>query len=314
MVLALLLGCGSRQRYSLGRLREVTLISRQDEAVFQLVESILGNQVRTPQYEREFRLKRGDYQRLVDYSRMRLLLIVGTTDDTVVASLLGARVDSLVAGDHGLYRMRNVWARNQTVVLLVARHDSLLLRALRNYAGRLYQAMYDIVLEQMAAATYFQSPQSKKSEELSRRYCFTLDVPAHWLVETRHDSARFVYIYGHYPDRSIFVYWSDQQVPLRVDSLLALRNGLTQSFYDGDVVNEGIPVVAETISFLNEPCLRLKGLWHNQREVIGGPFVSYCFAYQGRFFMVDGVLFNPGENKLDNMFQLEAIIRTFTPR
>ncbi|MEO0074284.1 MAG: DUF4837 family protein, partial [candidate division WOR-3 bacterium] len=156
--------------------------------------------------------------------------------------------------------------------------------------------------------------QRKKSEELIRRYRFALDVPAHWLVEMRHDTARFVYIYSHYPDRSVFVFWSDSFVPLQLGSILALRNRLTQAFYDGDVVNEDVPVVAETISFLSSYCLRSRGVWRNQRMVIGGPFVNYCFVHQGRFFMLDGMLFSPGEEKLDNLFQLEAVIRTFTPR
>ncbi|MBM3315986.1 DUF4837 family protein, partial [candidate division WOR-3 bacterium] len=70
----------------------------------------------------------------------------------------------------------------------------------------------------------------------------------------------------------------------------------------------------ESIGFMGGPCLRLRGVWQNPGEVIGGPFVSYSFSYQGRFFMLDGTLFNPGERKLDNLFQLEAVIRTFTPR
>lgn len=314
VVLLVFFGCGTKLPNPLGRLREVTFVCRQCEVAFPLVESILGGEIQTPQYEREFRVKRGDYERFMDYSRMRLLFVLGTTEDTVIASLLGRHVDSLVARDYGLYRVRNIWARNQWVLVLAARHDSLLVHALRSYSDRLRQTLYEIVLEQMAGVTYFQPAQLKKSEELSRRYRFTLDVPANWLLEMRHDSARFVYIYGHYPDRCIFVYWVDRLFPLHVDSLLALRNRLTQTFYDGDVVNENIPVVAETIGFLNRPCLRLRGVWQNPREVIGGPFVSYSFVHQGRFFMIDGTLFNPGEDKLNNLFQLEAIIRTFTPR
>jgi hypothetical protein len=72
-------------------------------------------------------------------------------------------------------------------------------------------------------------------------------------------------------------------------------------------------VRVDTIEFLGVPGLRLRGVWQNQRQVIGGPFVLYAFNYQERFFILDGMVFNPGQKKLSSLFQVEAIIRTFVP-
>jgi hypothetical protein len=42
--------------------------------------------------------------------------------------------------------------------------------------------------------------------------------------------------------------------------------------------------------------------------------VNYTFNFRGRFYMVDGLVFNPGKMKLDALTQTEAVVRTLTPR
>ncbi|MBM3332560.1 DUF4837 family protein, partial [candidate division WOR-3 bacterium] len=70
----------------------------------------------------------------------------------------------------------------------------------------------------------------------------------------------------------------------------------------------------ETIAFLAGPCVRLSGIWRNDRDVIGGPFVNYSFNFRGRFYMADGLVYHPGKPKLDALSQTEAVIRTLTPK
>jgi hypothetical protein len=57
--------------------------------------------------------------------------------------------------------------------------------------------------------------------------------------------------------------------------------------------------------------LKIRGVWQNPKLVAGGPFVSYCFNYQNRFYYLDGMVFNPGKHKLDNQNQIDVILQTF---
>lgn len=310
-VLAFCLCTGSLPR-SLGRLREVTVVTDYWPQVGPVVESILSRPVATPQPEPEFLLRVGGFDRFPSYSRLRIVFLIGTAQDTIIRTVLGDRADSLGDAGFRLFRFPNAWVDNQQVLVFVARDQDRLVEGLRVYGPRLYRTVTEIVLEQLTAATYLRGRDEVLTGRLAR-YGFSLDVPKEWLLQEKDSADRFIYIHGHFPDRSVFVWWQDTVFPLVADSVLQLRDRLTARFYDGDFT-ERSAVRAESIEFLGVPCLRLRGVWQNQKQVIGGPFVLYAFNYQERFFILDGMVFNPGEKKLSSLFQVEAIIRTFLPR
>ncbi|MEO0004629.1 MAG: DUF4837 family protein [candidate division WOR-3 bacterium] len=297
---------------SFGKLREVTVISDYWNQVGQTVEGILCRPIKTPQPEPEFLLRVGGFDRFKDYSRLRVVFLIGTRNDAIIKEILGFRLDSLVPNGFGLFKLPNAWSANQWVLVFAADDTAKLLQGLEVYSQRIHHTITEIVLEQMNKATY-SHPRDEKLTEGLTRFGWTIDVPQKWLLQDRYSDSSFVYIFSHFPDRSVFVWWSDTVATLNLDTVLDIRDNLTKMFYEGDSVDRNT-VVAERIEFLGVPCLRARGVWQNPKRVIGGPFVLYAFNYQGRFFLIDGVVFNPGEKKLSNLFQVEAIIRTFLPR
>ncbi|MEN9979462.1 MAG: DUF4837 family protein [candidate division WOR-3 bacterium] len=310
-VLVLCLCTGSLPK-SIGRLQEVTIITDYWNLVSGQVKAVLEQPVFTPQPEPEFLLRVGGFDRFPSYSRMRIVFLIGTVRDSIIRGVLGGRADSLGEEGFGLFKFPNAWVDNQQVLLFVARDTERLIEGLRVYGARLYRTVTEMVLEQMTAATYFRGRDDGAGRQLAR-FGFSLDVPKEWLIQDKDSAERFIYIHGHFPDRSVFVHWQDTVFPLVSDSVLQLRDRLTAKFYDGDYVDRNA-VRAESIEFLGVPCLRIRGVWQNQKQVIGGPFVLYAFNYQERFFLLDGMVFNPGEKKVSSLFQVEAIIRTFLPR
>lgn len=311
VILVLCLCTGSLPK-SIGRLQEVTIITDYWHLVSGQVKSILERPVFTPQPEPEFLLRIGGFDRFPSYSRMRIVFLIGTVRDSIIRGVLGVRADSLGDEGFGLFKFPNAWVDNQQVLLFVARDTERLIKGLGVYGVRLYRTVTDMVLEQMTAATYFRGKDDEAGRELTH-FGFSLDVPKDWLIQDKDSAERFIYIHGHFPDRSVFVHWQDTVLPLVPDSVLQLRDRLTGRFYDGDYVDRSA-VRAESTEFLGVPCLRIRGVWQNQKQVIGGPFVLYAFNYQQRFFLIDGIVFNPGAKKVSSLFQVEAIIRTFLPR
>lgn len=304
--------CTSNMPKSFGRLREVAVITDYWGVVGKEVERILSRPVATPQPEPEFLLRVGGYDRFGGYSRLRMVFIIGISEDSIIRGILRQRVDSLGEAGFRLFRFPNAWVSNQQVLVLVARDSSKLVSGLKAYAPRLHRMVTELVLEQMAAATYLQNRNEGLSNRIRERYGFALDVPKGWLLDEKGAGENFIFIHGHFPDRSVFVFWQDTVYPLVLDSILNLRDRLTKRFYDGDSLDRSA-VLVDTIEFMGMPCLRLRGVWQNQRQVMGGPFVLYAFNHQERFFLLDGMVFNPGEKKLSSLFQVEAIIRTFVP-
>jgi len=307
-----ILSCTSRVPSSLGPLREITIITDYWPVVGNKVEEILAQEIPTPQPEPEFRLRVGGFDRFVALSRLRLVLLIGTPQDTILRQILGKKLDSLTDGNYGLFKFPNAWVDNQWVLIFVAPDTGNLVLGLTRYARRIHQTVTEMVLDQMRRATYHRGLEEELTAKLGKQFFWTIDVPRGWQLQMKDSANRFVYIFNHYPDRSIFVYWSDSTIELNRDSVLNLRDRLTGKFYEGDSVDHNF-VLTDTVQFLGVAALRIRGVWQNRTAVIGGPFVCYAFNYQGRFFMVDGLVFNPGEKKLSSLFQVEAIIRTFLP-
>jgi len=304
--------CTSNIPKSFGKLREVTIITDYWDQVGNQVEAILCRPVPTPQPEPEFLLRVGGFNRFSDYSKLRIVFIIGTAQDSIIRGILGARADSLSETGFNLFRFPNAWVSNQQVLVFVARDSSQLIPGLAAYTQRLRKTVTEFVLDQMTQATYLRKRDEELSMRIAQAYGFGLDVPRNWLLNEKDSADHFIYIYGHYPDRSVFIFWQDSVYPLILDSILNLRDRLTRRFYDGDTVDRAL-VLMDSVEFLGVPALRVRGVWQNQKQVIGGPFIFYAFNYQERFFILDGVVFNPGEKKLSNLFQVEAIIRTFLP-
>lgn len=307
-----LFGCTGRMPRSLGPLREVTVITDHWPRVENTVKGILCREIPTPQPEPEFKLRVGGSDRFAALSRLRVVFLIGTVEDTLLRRIMGSKLDSLPEGDGALFKFPNAWVDNQWVLLFVARDTGRLVSGLELYARRIHQTVTEFVLQQMARATYLEGVNKDLTTRLEERYGWRLDVPPRWLLEEKDSAARFVYIHTHYPDRSIFVHWQDRVVALEPERLLALRDRLTGRFYEGDSVERG-SVLVDTIEFLGVRTVRMRGVWQNRRLVIGGPFVCYALNYQERFFMLDGMVFNPGEKKLSNLFQVEAVLRSFLP-
>jgi len=312
-VCPVLSGCGRRANTALGRLREITVASDWWELVEPVVRGTFQDTVFTPQPEPRFRLKVYTGKQFASYRLLRNVFLVGVASDTAVRTVLGARADSLPESGYGLFLIPNAWADNQQLVVFAAAHESLLVRGLESYGPRLSATFRDIVLRNVVQAVYFRGRDEKKTGELYERYAFGLDVPKDWFLKQEHADARFVYMFAHYPDRSVFVYWQESVRPLETGPMLDLRDTLTGRYYEGDRAERSY-AVADTVEFLAEPALRLQGVWQNEKQAIGGPFVSYCFNHEGRFFMADGQVFLPGKPKLDQLLQVEAIVRSFTPR
>ena len=307
------LACSSPGQRLIGPLREVTVISAQWNQVEGTVRSILQEQVSTPQPEPEFKVRVGDDRKFETYSKFRILFLDGPSQDTLIRQILGPRADSLSEGDFGLLKVPNPWQQGQFALIFIARDTSKLVPGLELYAARIRHTLREIVLAQMAKAVYIEGVEKKPTAELSTRYAFTVDVPRRWFLNQDHAAENFIYLYGHVPDRNVFVYWQDSTRPLVPESLSTLRDLLTGRYYDGDSIDRRF-LQAETIAFLAGPCVRLSGVWKNDRDVIGGPFVNYSFNFRGRFYMADGLVFNPGKQKLDALAQTEAVVRTLTPR
>ncbi len=298
----LLLSC-HRLPLSIGKLREIVIATSHKEEIEPIIIDILQNDILTPQPEPEFLIRWIEPERLKDFATFHTIFIIGKPEDRMIRDM----GELVMKKRFGLFRLKDLWARNQLICVFIAK-DSLAL-GLRRYALRIHYTFEQNLLKRLEEATYREGYDERLTRYLLDRYGFGIKVPKGFMIDERFKENNFIYIFGHNPDRSIFIYWGKRR-DLDKNRLLALRDSLTQRFYGGDILVKNLTTTEET-DFLGSPGLRILGVWENEKEVIGGPFISYCFNYNDRFFFIDGTLFLPGKRKLTSLFQLKIILKTF---
>jgi hypothetical protein len=108
----------------------------------------------------------------------------------------------------------------------------------------------------------------------------------------------------------IFFYKRPYTSQLTGDYALSKRDSLTRTYYKGDYILRDL-TTAEEIEFKNMRGIRLRGVWQNDSLVAGGPFLSYFLMKDDSLYVLDGLLFNPGERKTDYFTMVEVILNSF---
>lgn len=154
------------------------------------------------------------------------------------------------------------------------------------------------------------------SKYLQRRYGFTLRHPGEYHLLQERPEMGAVELHRKDPSRVIGVFWSPELTadPSMADStsLLAFRHQVVDSLYHGDYMLAGENRFSE-VELGGRRAIRAEGVWQNDRDMTGGPYVTYFFAdrARGRLLALDLLIYAPGQAKHPYMRELEALASTF---
>jgi hypothetical protein len=298
----------------IGRLFDVYVLTNYPEAIKDTLSSLLEEEILTPQPEKMFRLRFRPLSQISVYSQFPNLFLVGTISDTILRDLIGLKREVVERETFAFFitklEIKKSGSPSQFFIF-VAKDREDLARGLRRYKERIRYSLENHLSERIYHLTYSQG-ENLKAKERIKKYPFSLKIPKGFQISEKYVSGNFIYLFAHYPDRSIFIYWRDGERELNPEAIITLRDSLTYLYYDGDYVARKYTNYQET-QFGGQPAIKLQGVWQNDKEIIGGPFVAYALNYQGRFYLIDGTLYNPGKKKLPNLLQLSVILSTFSP-
>jgi hypothetical protein len=287
------------------------------------IQGVLEKEFITPQHEKVFDIVVHPPEQLGDLTRYQNVLIVGTLDENdqarpLIDKMLPESLKEKVQGDSSyLFQKPNAWARNQLLILIVARDiNSFKAHAVQN--AEIVFRLYDEHLDAIQSRTMYRiGEQSEITKELMKEHGWSVRVQHDYQVAVDSSEARFVWLRRMNPQREFFVYWQQVKDPsmLSKEWMLSTRDSLTAIYYQGDQVHQDstIQVQEQDIDFQDRFCIELNGVWENQNLNIGGAFRSFGFYNESdrRLYLIDCSVFAPGERKWPFLRQLSTIARTF---
>lgn len=309
-LLAIALTCSRDLPSSIGRVRQIIVLSNFKSEIEQPVSFALQKNIYTVQPEPEFLIRYEPLTRFNDFRQFHLIFIIGLINEEPIQTLLNQYQEKIYQDTFGLYAFTNPWASHQKVLVFATTDIKSLDIGLKRYEQRIRKEFGDYILQYMHDITYARGYKKQLSQQIAEKYKFSIKIPNSFFLNTKFEDHNFIYLVGHNPTRSIFIYSKSHPLDLDPTTLIALRDSLTDLFYEKDFVYQEL-TYAETTAFNNIAALKIVGAWQNNQLVAGGPFISYCFNTKQGFYFIDGIVFYPGKRKLDNLKQLDAILHTF---
>jgi hypothetical protein len=245
----------------------------------------------------------------------RHIVLLGVWGRGEVPALAAKRIDGLRPGEPAELRIEeDVWARGQVVGLILGLDEHDLLAYISGHRKEIIERLDAATVSRLARSLVENKSGLGAGVTVGETYGWSISPPSGYELITSAAGEGFVFLRRTGPDRNLFVCWREGGAELITrDFAVNLRQELTRRYYDGDEIEWGRPLEADTVSFAGTTALRLSGWWANKQLLGGGPFRLHCFAVpgQGRVYVVDESLYSPGMDKVPLMRNLDAIAYTF---
>lgn len=333
-LVAFFTACGQKKK-ALGNEDDIYVIA--DTADYYLLEpallTVFNKIIYTPQPENLFNLKRFNYDNFEKQKNKKNILIIcplntGSELSKYVESILDDKVIDLVMKDSAFFfTKKDLWATGQFVMIVTGKSNESITKNLLKYSENLLYAFQKASDERLLNAMYSEKYEKKEIEaKFLKKYGWYIFVQADYLLAMDKPEEKFVWL-RRSPDsdmeRWVFVHWIDNADPnlLNNDSIVALRNRLTQKFYRTSddttwvIISEDNKGTKE-VNFNGYYAIMTKGLWKFTDNSGGGPFINYTFYDDKtkRLYMIDGSLFAPKYYKKRLIHQIDVLLQTFNPK
>ena len=287
-----------------------------------IIDSIFSIGVLTPEHESYFDI---NYVPATDFNTVKYLhniLIVSvldipdTTADQLVKNFLPKKNNQLNSINN-LFSKKDFFAREQVFSVLFANNIKDFKNTVRLNGKWLYKKYLNFYIEQKEKHLYKRREEYDLSNELFKKYNWKIRIQTDYTLIKDDSLNNFVWIGRAFPFRWLSANW------ITYDSSLIVENlDIDKKLYDfSKYYNNDINFLSEyRYSSLdkigNFDALKVEGLWEHNKDVKGGPFISYFFydKYLKKLFHFNFLVHNPGRKKLPSLLQLEIMTKTFSSK
>ncbi len=214
---------------------------------------------------------------------------------------------------------KDLWAKPQIVINIVANNDSSMVKLLRDNQLRLVNYLENMERDRLMN-NYKKNQQYDLKQKIEKEHHITLTIPNGYKLAV--DTTNFVWLNQDLGDviQGVLIYYYPYTDPntFSVDYLMKKRDEFVKKYVPGEIEGSYMttehvfkPVLAEYKIKDLGIVAQLRGLWKMKNGIsMGGPFVSLSAidTQRDRVVTVEGFVFAPGKNKINLLRQVEAVV------
>ena len=314
-VAGVLSGCDGKQVPAIGPAFEIVVMAPEGKKVLATeVASVLGAEIDVLRMENRYLIDQDILEDFGLYTTRKLLFVIAEPEDEPLQKFLRrASGEQSPTTFPGLWIETEPFAAGQTAFLLTGEAQQMV-RNVRERSEELIAIVEDATTKLILSTIMRPGEVQNARNDLRGRYGWGVRLPLEWTVEDRSsDTNRFVRIWRDAPVAQMFVSWEDGEVTRTPEEWLERRHELTWVHYDQDEVvwERSTGAAGQTPHGWDGTLLR--GIWRNDKYVIGGPFESWTFYCpdDDRTYLVDLSVYAPDRDKLPLLRVLRSVARTF---
>jgi len=235
--------------------------------------------------------------------------------DNLINQLISDGQLATYTGNDPIWVSENVFSLGQVVSIIRGNLNDLSSN-LKLKGDWLFEEYNDRYLKRISEHLYEINEQTDISEDLFKRYGWTVRVPHDFMIVQEDRLANFVKLGRDFPRRWFSIHWIDNQTgsALHRNSLKSIMKYMG-SFSDYQYFESTyLPWTINKINIDNRVMWRIEGMWESAIAASGGTFISYIFFDESskRLFHINMLIFNPGGKKLMFLREMESMVRTFS--
>jgi hypothetical protein len=276
--------------------------------------------IRTPQDETVFSLRHVESSEFKSYTTYQYLILAATLEskgpigEIVRKSLDSEIMRGIESGEYYVFSHRDQWAKNQLMMILVAKNLPMLVQKIQANGPSLF-ALFDRDMDhRLKPDMYRKKEQKDLSNKIMAAYGWTLRIQSDYFIASESSKEGFLWLRRIFPERWLFVRWIDRgdTTALHPQWVIRERNQIGSLYYGGDRIADQY-LYSTRSTFLGRECLITEGLWENDGQVKGGPFKNITFfdPASQRVFMIDLAVYAPGRDKLPYLRRMDIMAHTF---
>jgi hypothetical protein len=237
---------------------------------------------------------------------------------TYVRNILVVNVDASKYTKVSFRTEKDVWANGQVVIYLSAPDRAMLTEYLSQHPGQMVD--YFTKTEMMRMAGVLRKTHSTMvHDKLNAKFGITLHVPSDF--KSWKDTTQFFWASNDAntgrTDLVVYTFPYTDANTFTKEYLIAKRDSILGAYIPGAFPNSRMATDASTVIYTpvtlqDKYCGILRGLWHVEGDMMGGPFVSYARLDEanGRIIVTEGFVYAPETSKSKYIRRMEAALQT----
>lgn len=308
LVFILFYGCQYQPPHAAGKDTEIITICQ--DSTYKLIEdelkSSLERVIYTPTTEYIFSITQIPPSKFNIHKFRKNILVIGKVGEGFIDSLLAEEAKQEKQRGNYIFGETDLFVRGQALLIIATPEEITLKRVIIENRDLIFNFFGNGVRKRLKYSLYKDGAQFLG---LRGKYGFSISVPKGWII--KEDKDGFLSFMRHRPDRIISIYWQDKPYSeIDKQKAIEMRNKIARRYFESDYVNHELTRFYK-VKFHNRVAYKLDGVWQNDKRVMGGPFRSYIFNTEERFYFIDMHMYAPGVKKWYYLQQLEIICDTF---